>query len=108
MTPTSTHRRLGPGLEEVEEQAQLALAAPQGDASRGTVDHRGRVTGAGEGETHARAGVTTLYGPQGQPPMNAAATTEASPTSASRRRGDTIDIRNTSSRSLSLASSPNA
>ena len=38
------HGRLRPGVVEVEEEAKLALAAPEGDARRGAAQHRRSVT----------------------------------------------------------------
>ena len=61
--------RLRAGLEEVEEEAQLPLPAPQRDASRSAVQHRTESNGAGGAAGgSARAATRRPYGPQGQPP----------------------------------------
>ena len=41
------HGRLGAGLEEIEEEAQLPFPAPQRDASRSAMHHRKESNGAG-------------------------------------------------------------
>ena len=48
VTPTSTTVVCGPGLDELEEEAELPLAAPQRDARRDAAEHRRSVNDPGE------------------------------------------------------------
>ena len=87
--------------EEVEEQAQLPLPAPQGDASRRHAAPQRESNGAG-GTAIAPARAGSAYGPQGAPPSQIARPVDASATSASWTR---IEMNTTSTSSPSRSPS---